>query len=53
MHLAAEPCVMLGGLVLLPNEVTHEIAQKLRGIAVTAFGCVGELGLQRLIVSAR
>jgi hypothetical protein len=40
---------MLGGLLLLPNEVTHEIAQKLRGIAVTAFGGVGELGLQRLI----
>ena len=40
---------MLGGLLLLPNEVTHEIAQKLRGIAVTGFGGVGELGLQRLI----
>jgi hypothetical protein len=40
---------MLGGLLLLPNEVTHEVAQKLRCIAVTAFGGVGELGLQRLI----
>ena len=46
---AAEPCVMLGALLLLPNEVTHEIAQKLRGSPVTAFGGVGELRLQRLI----
>jgi hypothetical protein len=35
--------------LLLPNEVAHEIAQKLRGSPVTAFGGVGELGLQRLI----
>lgn len=25
---------MLGGLLLLPNEVAHEVTHKLRGVAV-------------------
>lgn len=43
LHLATEPAVISFGFLLLPNEVTHEVAQQPGAGTVTPLGRFGEL----------
>ncbi len=51
LNLAAKPRVFLGRVLLLLDELAHEIAQQLRAGAIVFLGCHGELLLQVVVDS--